>query len=151
MSNNKNTNTNVKKKVYSEQYEQQLIIRWWDGICKDSTAIAALQSNLLMHIPNGTLQAMKMKQRGLGVRSGVPDLFLAIPRGGYHGLWIELKRTRGGIISPEQIDFITLLKQQHYAAYVCKGHDSAIDLIKTYLTSPDSLVAGRILFESSEV
>lgn len=47
----------------------------------------------LFHVPNGgtrnSIEAAKFK--AMGVRSGVPDLLLLIPRGGYHYLAMELK------------------------------------------------------------
>ena len=47
----------------------------------------------------------------MGVKSGVPDLMLPIPKGGYHGLFIELKKEVGGITSKEQIDWSQFLNQ----------------------------------------
>jgi hypothetical protein len=50
-------------------------------------------TQLLFHIPNGgsrnVIEAVKFKK--MGVRKGVADLFLSIPSGVYHGLYIELK------------------------------------------------------------
>lgn len=89
-----------------------------------------------------------MAHKGLGVRSCVPDLLLAIPSGGYHGLWIELKRLHGGVVSPEQVEFIQFLKSMHYAAFVCKGHAAAERLIEIYLTEPKKLMGreGELVF-----
>ena len=54
--------------------------------------------NLLYHVPNGgsrhRMEAAHLKQQG--VRAGVPDLCLPVARGGCHGLYIEMKRLRGG-------------------------------------------------------
>ena len=48
---------------------------------------------LLYHIPNGgkrdACTAVNLKRQG--VKAGVPDLHLPVARGGYHGLYIELK------------------------------------------------------------
>ena len=47
----------------------------------------------LFHVPNGgsrnRIEAAKFK--AMGVRPGVPDLILILPRGGYHYLALELK------------------------------------------------------------
>ncbi len=75
-------------------------------------------------------QAIKFKREGL--RKGVPDLFLAHPRYGMHGLWIELKRI-GGKAREEQSAYIELLSREGYAACVCAGADAAIKCIEGYL------------------
>ena len=68
-----------------------------------------------------------------GLKKGVPDICLPVARGGHHGLYIELKRERGGKVSPEQIAWIEALKNEGYVAAVCRGCDEAISLITGYL------------------
>ena len=68
------------------------------------------------------------------MKPGVPDLCLPVARGGYHGLYIELKRAVGGILSDEQKWWIDELKSQGYAAIVCHGAEEAIRTIKEYLS-----------------
>lgn len=135
----------VKRKIPSEAWEQKEVIRWWS----EKAAGLQLYEDSLFHIPNGTQAASRMKKRGLGVRSGVPDLFLALPSGGYHGLWIELKRIKGGTLSPEQVDYLTFLKSMHYAAFCCKGAEAAKRLITQYLLEPDSLssLTGLLVYD----
>lgn len=65
---------------------------------------------LLFHIPNGgsrgKAEAARFKMEG--VKPGVPDLFLPVPRGPWHGLFIELKRhplERRYFWKPETQDF----------------------------------------------
>ena len=98
---------------------------------------------LLLHIPNGgsrhKLEAMKLKR--LGVRPGVPDLFLPVPRHGLSGLWIEMKREalrpktpkgRGGV-SDEQGWWLRELWKRGYQASVAWGFDEAREIIEGYL------------------
>ena len=89
---------------------------------------------LLFHIPNGGLrgkaEAARFKQ--MGVKSGVPDLFLPISKSGAHGLFIEMK-VPGGRVSPEQKKWINELKKQGYAAVVCFGWDEAREVLEKYL------------------
>lgn len=68
-----------------------------------------------------------------GAKSGVPDLCLPVARGGNHGLYIELKRQRGGRIGEEQVRWINGLLKQGYAAAICKGWQEAADVIIDYL------------------
>ncbi len=86
-------------------------------------------------VPNGAYKsiasAAKFKREGL--RAGIPDLFLDVSRDSWHGLRIELKRTRGGTVSPEQKDWGKFYAEQGYYWCVCKGADEAIKVIKEYL------------------
>jgi dienelactone hydrolase len=82
---------------------------------------------VLMSIPNGGKReprvAAQLKREG--VLAGAPDLFLAEPREGKSGLFIEMKRTVGGKTSVEQDEVIEKLKQRGYAVVVAKGADEA--------------------------
>lgn len=97
------------------------------------------EAAMLFAIPNGgdrnILVAAKLKKEG--VRRGVPDMFLALPRGGWHGLFIEMKRRRGGVVSPEQAAYIEALRAQGYRAEVCKGCDEALEVLRDYLSAKE--------------
>ena len=69
-----------------------------------------------------------------GVVAGVPDVFLASPRQGVHGLYIEMKRQRGGTVQATQKELITALRQAGYRVEVCKGWWEAREVIENYLT-----------------
>ena len=90
---------------------------------------------LLYAIPNGGLRNMPEAVRFTkeGVRRGVPDMCLPVARGKYHGLYIELKRIRGGKVSPEQEEWIERLNRQGYRAAVCRGFDEAKKTIEEYM------------------
>lgn len=80
---------------------------------------------------------MKLKRAGV-IKKAWPDLFLAVAvetyhRDLFHGLFIELKRRKGGTVSPEQAIMIGDLQSLGYKAIVCKGADHAITEIKRYL------------------
>jgi len=49
------------------------------------------------------------------------------------GLFIELKRRHGGVVSREQKEIHKLLRAQGYRVEVCKGADAAIQAIIDYL------------------
>jgi len=77
-------------------------------------------------------QAVKAKRAGMS--KGYPDLSLDVARGGYHGLRIELKKKTGkGKASPEQEKWLLWLVEQSYCAVVCRGADSAKQLLIDYL------------------
>lgn len=72
-------------------------------------------------------------RRILGVRKGVSDFLLPLPRGGFASLWIELKRREGGSERVEQREWIERMRKEGHAAYFCYGCDDAIGVIKAYL------------------
>lgn len=75
------------------------------------------------------------KLKAEGVRSGVPDLKLPVARGGYFGLYIEMKIGRN-TTSAEQDAVIDELHDDGYCVVVCWGWESARDSIASYLSGP---------------
>lgn len=67
-----------------------------------------------------------------GVQRGWPDISIAVPRGAYHGLYIELK-TETGFLSQDQQLIIDQLNNQGYKASCQKGLDACIKEIDNYL------------------
>lgn len=90
---------------------------------------------LMYHIPNGGQRSKSEAARfkAAGVRAGVPDIFLPCPRSRYHGLYIELKRVKGGRVSGDQESFMRELAQMGYAVYVCFGWKQASETIIEYM------------------
>lgn len=90
---------------------------------------------MMFHIPNGGKRTKSGAARfkAEGVKPGVPDICLPVPRGGYHGLYIELKRRKDSSTSAYQWEWIEKLQGQGYAAEVCKGWEAAAELIEKYL------------------
>lgn len=90
---------------------------------------------LLHAIPNGgsrhPVEAMHLKAQG--VKAGIPDIFLPVARRGFHGLYIEMKRRKGGRVSVEQKRMILALNEQGYKAVVCAGWEQAKAHIEWYL------------------
>lgn len=68
----------------------------------------------------------------MGVKSGVSDLFIGLSKGGYHGLFIEMK-TKKGLKQPSQIKFIEKMRSNGYAASFAFGLEEAMSLINWYL------------------
>ena len=118
------------KTIPTEHEEQKTLIEWAELQRKANPEL-----KMLYAIPNGghrnKIVATKLKAEG--VKSGVPDMCLPVPRGGYHGLYIELKRLRGGRVSAEQKIWIDCLEKQGYQAIVCNGWFEARTAILDYL------------------
>ena len=99
---------------------------------------------LLHHIPNGGSRNAREAHnlRMQGVKAGIPDIFLPVARGGWHGLYIEMKRRKGGRLSDEQAAMLEALREQGYCAWVCKGANDAIELITEYLSNDNATMQG---------
>lgn len=120
-----------KSREASEADEQAAVIEWWRFACRKY----GVPECSLLHIANeGTRSAARGRlQKSLGVRAGVSDLFLSVPRGGRGGLWIEMKR-KGGRVRPEQREFLSTMQALGYDGAVCHGADEARDVITAYMT-----------------
>lgn len=70
-----------------------------------------------------------------GFKSGVSDLFLAVPRGIYHGLWLEMKDTGKGVeaLTEAQLAHIKAMQAVGYAATFAAGFGHAQAVIKKYM------------------
>lgn len=68
----------------------------------------------------------------MGVKSGVSDIFIAIPSKNFHGLWIEMKAGKN-TLTPNQKQFLMDMKSQGYEAQCCYGFDEAKVVIEEYL------------------
>lgn len=84
------------------------------------------------------------KHKALQHYRGYPDLFIAEPRGKYHGLFIEIKKdgtrifTKKGLLVAdehirEQFDMLSDLRQRGYQAQFAIGLDNVKQLIDEYL------------------
>jgi len=76
--------------------------------------------------------SQKNKATATGYVKGFPDLQITEARGGYFGLFLELKRDRKSATSPVQIAWINDLTDRGYKAEVVKGFDECIKLIDGY-------------------
>lgn len=85
----------------------------------------------LFHIsnegPRNRFKAAKML-----LRPGVSDLFLAVPKYAYFGLWIELK-AHGGKPTQDQLKWLASSTEYGYMAALCYGWQEAVRVIEGYL------------------
>lgn len=118
----------------TEQQHQVCVFKW--------AAQPSIRSkwpclSLLFHIPNGgsrdKIEAVNLKRSG--VKPGVPDLCLPVPRGQYHALYIEMKNETGRE-SPEQSWWVDALRSQGNFTTVAHGWESAVRLLEWYLSLP---------------
>lgn len=67
----------------------------------------------------------------MGYKRGTPDIFIMLPRQGFHALIIEIK-TKRGRATKEQKEVLQQLSQQGYKSVVCKGWDDLIGTVRKY-------------------
>jgi hypothetical protein len=100
--------------VPSEDHEQMLFVQWfrrnYPGV-------------LIYAIPNGGHRhiAVAAKLKTTGAVKGIPDLHIPAWR-----LWVEMKRRKGGTLSPEQKEMIAYLQGIGHEVIVGRGFDNAI-------------------------
>ena len=115
----------------SEHQEQVALFQWAD------IAVRTYPELVLLHaIPNGgdRNRVVGAKLKAEGVKRGVPDLCLPVSRGGYHGLYIELKSVTG-TVRAEQQWWLATLRDEGYEARLVVGWEAAKTLIVDYLES----------------
>lgn len=119
----------AKQPTAKEDVEQECLLRWSEFVKGKYPEV-----RLLYHIPNGgsrnKLEAEHLRRQG--VKAGVPDLCLPVPRGRYHGLYIELK-AKDNTPTQKQKDWLADLDAQGYKTAVCWGWETASELLEEYL------------------
>lgn len=69
----------------------------------------------------------------MGVKKGVPDICICEPNFDHHGLYIEMKKRKGGRVSEEQKEWLQGLTDRGYKAVVCRGWDEAREAVEEYM------------------
>lgn len=123
---------NEQMPIPTEAQEQERLFDWRDAV----VALGRYPELIWMYaIPNGgsrhPAEAKHLKRQG--VKAGIPDVHIPCMRGGYGGLYIEMKRRKGGRVSIEQKKTIIALREQGYRVEVCEGWERARDVIVEYM------------------
>ena len=107
------------KPVQSEHVEQRCFVEW----------VRLKHGVRIFAIPNGGKRSPREAQRLVveGVSSGVPDLF--VPE---WLLWVEMK-TRTGVVSAAQKDWIAYLNGIGHTAIVAKGFEDGMSQVEAFL------------------
>lgn len=116
--------------VLSEHCEQVLVINWCHQHRDDRLKLIYAHLNGLW----ARNKSVAVKAKAAGAKAGIPDLFLPVPIGNYHGLYIEMKKTIGSSTAPAQKQWLLKLAEQGYFTCVCKGAEMAKTAIENYLS-----------------
>lgn len=114
----------------SEHEAQALVIKWAEWMAAGKYP----ELKLLFAVPNGlfTTKAQAGKAKAEGLKSGVPDLILPIPRGGYSGMALEMKHGKNKLSENQEWWLKTLSKYGWYCT-VCWTRDDAVNALEEYL------------------
>jgi hypothetical protein len=117
----------VKAKRNDFEHEYQVeVIKWTRKHAGIFPGVEGIYS-----VPNGAHVSPQERGRLIreGMKKGVSDLELPVAKGGYFGLYIEMK-CKGGTTSKDQIAFGEFVTNQGYLFKVCWSAEEAIaDLI----------------------
>ncbi len=100
----------MQTKTFPSEHEEQVgFVRWFRDTFKGV---------LIYAIPNGGHRAMNVGKdlKDEGVVPGIPDLHVPA-----WGLWIEMKRVKGGKLSDAQMDMIRYLEGIGHSVIVGNG------------------------------
>lgn len=122
----------------SESQEQIALFSWSRLATQEFPEL-----RLLYCTPNGGARhkATAGRLKAEGVRPGVPDVCLPVPRGNFAACYIELKRPHAagksrGRMSPEQLWWLGELQAVGNFAAVAYGWTEARRIIEAYLSAP---------------
>jgi hypothetical protein len=113
----------------TEAEEQRAVLAWAAALRGRFPELALLYAS-----PQGELYRQQHWRPSVaGLSPGIPDLHLPVARRGFHGLWIEMKRKKGGRLSDAQIWWGEQLRLQGHQVIVAAGAERAIAWLQRYL------------------
>lgn len=117
-----------------EKFEQ---IEFVDFCKSRNITVISTQNGFKMPKTAFNFAAYSRSLKRMGLAPGFPDLIvLARNKSGTHEvLFIEMKRQKGGRVSPEQKEWIQKLDNDGYCVGIAKGFESAVQILSMYLES----------------
>ena len=112
-------------RIPTEHEEQREFVSWFRK---------TYPSVRIFAIPNGGARSPSVAGRlkAEGVSKGVPDLYIPAWR-----TWVEMKRTKGGTVSPEQKDWHQYLESCGDCVIIAKGCSDAQQQVQLVRPPPD--------------
>ena len=126
----KSVPANVIKSIGMNESEIQQACLQWFAVQYPVFA----KEGMLFHIPNEGIRlgGMGARMKREGIVRGVADLCLCSPRGGYHALYIEMKKP-GNYQTPEQKAWQKNCEKYGNLYVVCKSLEEFKDIVTKYL------------------
>lgn len=115
-----------------------------------ASAVAIPELTWVFAIPNGgsrgsdkrSAQIVGAQMKAEGVKRGVSDFFVPIPRHGLAGLFVEMKRENGGRESGEQKSFGAAMRGFGFGYMVAHGWIASANAIMAWMGAPKWLKLG---------
>ncbi len=138
----------------TESAEQSALIVWFRHAyanlgLRDPRQLFSSQGGAMLGGRTGQAFARAARIKREGGQTGTPDLFLAHPIAPYGGLFIEMKRVRGGTLRPAQREIMAMLARCGYAVTVAKGAADAQTRIEAYVVGRHAEMSMKIVENSS--
>ena len=117
------------KKVKPEAAVQMALLQWFN-----------LQYPQYKHyvIKISNENAFRGNAFEMGLHTGTSDLFFAVPKATYHGLWIEVKPPKFKITKSNELHvakqklFLERMREMDYMGALCIGIESCISIVDSY-------------------
>lgn len=116
--------TNMKK---SETTEQILLFNW---ASMNEDFFPELKN--MLHVPNEGKRTNGAVLKAAGLKDGVPDVLLLVPRNGFCGLAIEMKFGKNKTTASQK-EWLERLKKAGYKTAICYGFLEAQAEVREYL------------------
>ena len=118
-----------------EELETAIQTDFFDWLETMSPSFPVLE--LFFAIPNGSNKSKTERWifQTTGLKPGVPDTHLPVPRDGFSGLWIEFK-SKTGKPSQNQLEWIARLREQKHRVEICTTWTDAANIVIDYLKLP---------------
>lgn len=115
--------------IPTEASEQATFIHWLRA--KQIPYCATANANTMSFTNRDIAVKVMAKQKAQGLSPGFFDLIIFLPK---EIVFIEMKRTKGGVVSEDQLDWLERYQSYPYCkAFICYGADCAIETIKGLL------------------
>jgi len=116
----------MKKGLNQPEHEAQVALFQWAAYVPDLKTMFA--------VPNGGKRniGVAIKLAKEGVKAGVPDIMLPLPRCGYHGLFIEMK-IKPNTLSRKQKEWHRMLNANGYLVLTAWSFEEAKKLLEDYI------------------
>jgi hypothetical protein len=76
-----------------------------------------------------------MRLKAMGLLSGIPDIIIVMPE--EKVLWLEMKKQKGGVVSPNQQAIHHILTAMGHKVLIAKGNKDAKDQLSRILQEGD--------------